>query len=142
MSFNLAIVFAAIFYGLFNYFMKLASGKISSELGSFLLEGIAAILILTYMMILKMNGWQAKWTQEGVIYSLLSGVFVAVSTILYFVVFRNGGKLSIAGPMILLGGTIVMVLIGIFILKEQVTILNIFGLALGIASLYLLQLSK
>ena len=142
MSINLVILFAAIFYGLFNYCMKVASGKISDELGSFLLEGIAAVLIFGYMIILRINGWQPKYTREGIFFSLLSGVFVAVSTILYFVVFRSGGRLSAAGPMILLGGTIVMVLIGVVILKEPMSVSNTVGLILGMISLYLLQLSK
>lgn len=142
MSINFVILLAAVFYGLFNYCMKMASGKISNELGSFLLEGIAAVLILGYMAILKLNGWQPKYTREGIIFSLLSGVFVAVSTILYFVVFRSGGRLSSAGPMILLGGTIVMVLIGVVVLKEQITISTMVGLVLGMTSLYLLQLTK
>ena len=139
-SWKVAAFFAALLYGLHNIFTKLASGKISDQFGAFLLEATASILILVYLVFLTLSGSRPiSYTKEGILFSALAGASVAVGSILYFFIFRLGGNLSVAGPLILVGGVLVMVAAGIVIFHDQISLQNEIGIALGIISLYLLS---
>ncbi len=130
----------AVLYGMHNVFTKLASGKISDVFGGLVLESSAAFLILCYAAYLSVSGKQPfACSREGLIYSLSAGASVAVGSILYFSIFRLGGNLSVAGPIILIGGTLVMVLAGFTIWRETYSPSQVIGLALGVVALWLLS---
>ncbi len=142
-SWKLAAFFAAVLYGLHNIFTKLASGRISDQFGGFVLESTAAILILGYIVFAWLKGEHpVQYTKIGLLFSVFAGMSVAVGTILYFIVFRLGGHLSIAGPLILVGGSLFMILAGIVFLHEKISFQTALGLLFGMVSLYLLSSGK
>ena len=142
-SWKLAAFITAVLYGFHNVCTKLAAGKISDQLGGLVLEGTAAILILAYIVFLRFQGDDPiHFTKEGLLFSMLAGASVAVGSILYFRIFRSGGDLSIAGPLVLVGGSLLMVTVGIVGMGEKISWQNGLGLALGMASIYLLSTGK
>ena len=142
-SWKLAAFITAILYGLHNVFTKLAAGKISDQLGGLVLEATAAILILAYVVFLRFQGDRPiHFTREGLLFSMLAGAAVAIGSILYFMIFRTGGNLSIAGPLILVGGSLLMVTVGVIGMSERISWQNGIGLILGMISIYLLSAGK
>ena len=142
-SWRIAAFVAAILYGLHNVFTKLASGKISDQLGGLVLEFTAAFLILGYIAIVGFHGTGLlSFSKGGLLFSVIAGICVGIGTVLYFAIFRLGGSLSAAGPLVLVGGVLTMSAMGIIFFKEGISLPKAIGLTLGIASLYVLNLSK
>ena len=69
---------------------------------------------------------------------MLTGLCVGVGTVFFFLLFQKGGPLS-AVPMILAGGAALMAVVGIFYFRESASWSRLLGIALSIASLFLLR---
>ncbi len=130
---------AAILYGMHQIFTRMASERIGDGVGGFVVEATAAVTIFAYLALLYLSGtWQQKLTAPGVIYSVLTGVCVGVGTILFFLLFQNGGPLS-AVPAILAGGAALMAVAGFLFFKEPATAARLVGITLSIVGLFLLR---
>ena len=133
------IALAAVFYGLHNIFTRAAGPQIDETVGSLLLEGFAALIILGFYLYKRAQGAVGPVSREGVLWSLAAGVCVGLGTLAFFALFARGGELSLAGPLVLVGGSLLMVLGGIFIFGEAVSGLRLLGIGLGLVSLFLLR---
>jgi bacterial/archaeal transporter family protein len=132
---------AAVLYGLHQVFTKLAANGISDSLGGFVVETTAAMTIAVYVMFLWLtNSWTMKVTLPGIWFSVLTGICVGAGTIMFFLLFQNGGPLS-AVPMVLAGGAALMAVCGILFFKEPASWPRLLGIALSIASILLLRYS-
>ncbi len=130
------IILATIFYTLYDAFAAKASGKIDPNVSSVLFNGLGAILPLAIYLILRAKRTEiVATTKEGIIYSLLAGVAIALFSIIFIKVFEKG-NLSYVVPLIY-GGTIVLAsIIGVFIFHDKINTLQASGLcviAVGIA---------
>lgn len=137
----IAALVAALAYGLHNIFTKIAAGHVSDALGGFVLEITASLCILAYILFLVLNHESFSFNSRGVIFSVFAGVCVGVGTVLYFYVFSHGGELSIAGPLVISGGVLIMAVAGIIFFKEQVSFIKIAGIVSCLIGLYLLKLA-
>lgn len=137
----IAALVAALAYGLHNIFTKIAAGHISDSLGAFLLEITATVCILLYIFFLVATDAKFEFTSRGIIFSIFAGVCVGLGTVLYFVIFSRGGELSIAGPLVLVGGVLLMAVAGIVFFKEEISLIKVLGIILGLISLWLLKSS-
>jgi len=130
---------AAGLYGMHQVFTRLASERIGDGLGGFVVEATAAVTILLYLLSLYASGkWNQPVSAPGIAYSILTGVCVGVSTVLFFLLFQKGGPLS-AVQMILAGGASLMAVVGILIFREPASLPRLLGIVLSIASLFLLR---
>ncbi len=130
---------AAILYGLHQVFTKLAADGISDSLGGFVVETTAAITIAIYVVILwQTNTWTMKVTAPGIWYSVLTGICVGAGTIMFFLLFQNGGPLS-AVPMVLAVGAALMAVVGILFFKEPASWPRLLGIAFSIAGILLMH---
>jgi transporter family protein len=130
---------AAILYGLHQVFTKMAADKIGDGLGGFVVEGTAALSILSYLVILRTSGhWHQNYSSTGIFYSALTGICVGAGTILFFLLFQKGGPLS-AVPMVLAGGMAIMAIVGIFFFKEAASWPRLLGIVLSLIGLFLLR---
>ncbi len=107
-------VAAAILYGAHQIFTRLASEHIGDGLGGFIVEMV------------------------GLNYSALTGICVGAGTILFFLLFQQGGPLS-AVPAILAGGAAIMAIAGIAFFQEPASWQRMLGITLSIAGLFLLR---
>jgi len=132
----------AFLFGTHNIFVKLAAGKLSDSLAAYILEFSAAMLILIYIFLGRnLKSDLATASTAGIFYAILGGLFIAVGSIFYFYVFRNEATLSIAGPIIFAGATLVMITAGIVIFKEKLDLMTIGGMLLTLAGIALLSIS-
>jgi transporter family protein len=133
------IAIAAVLYGLHNVFTRAAGPRIDETLGALLLEGFAALIILGFTLYKRWQGGLGLVTREGVLWSLAAGLCVGLGTLAFFALFSRGGELSVAGPSVLVGGSLFMVLGGILLFGEAVSALRLLGIVLGLISLFLLR---
>jgi transporter family protein len=132
-------VVAAVLYGAHQIFTRLASDHIGDGLGGFIVEGVAALTILTYLGALWLSGnWVQRFTVVGFNYSALTGICVGAGTVAFFLLFQRGGPLS-AVPAILAGGAAIMALAGVAFFNEPLSWQRMLGITLAIAGLFLLR---
>ncbi len=132
-------ILVAIFFGLYHVFTKVAAGRIPDAVGGFWLEGTALIAMGIYLLLVRRPVWGAEVTRTGLLFAIAAGVCVALGTVLNFTVYRLHGPLSAAGPMILLGGVIIMAAAGVLVFNESLTLTRSAGWVLAIVSIWLLS---
>ena len=128
----------ALVSGLYHVCTKLAAGKIPDFTGGIILEITAIVAIGLYILLTRRPLWGADVTPTGVLFSVAGGLCVAFATVLGFAMYRLHGPLSAAGPLVLVGALVVMVVVGRFLLGETLTVSRSLGLALAAVSIYLL----
>ena len=130
------IIFAIVFYTLFDVFASKASNGIDANLSSVIFNGLGAALPLAIYGFLKFKGSKlVQTTSPGVLYSVLAGVSIAIFSILLIKIFERGG-LAYVMPLIYGGAVILASLVGWLLFKEAVSALQLVGIAavaLGIA---------
>jgi transporter family protein len=132
-------VAATVLYGAHQILTRLAADHIGEGLGGFVVEAMAALTIVAYLIYLWASGrWEQKFTWLGFNYSALTGVCVGAGTVAFFVLFQRGGPLS-AVPVILAGGAAIMAVVGIALFDEAPTWQRLFGIALSLGGLFLLR---
>jgi bacterial/archaeal transporter family protein len=132
-------VVAAVLYGAHQIFTRLAADHIGEGLGGFIVEASAAVSILLYLAFLWLvNRWNQQFTNQGIFYSVLTGICVGAGTIAFFLLFQKGGPLS-AVPAILAGGAAIMAIVGILFFHESPSWQRLLGVAFAILGLFLLR---
>ncbi len=130
---------ASILYGAHQIFTKMAAEKIGDGIGGFVVEGSAALTILTYLASLWFTGrYNQTVSAAGIWYSVLTGICVGAGTLFFFLLFQKGGPLS-AVPVILAGGAAIMAVAGIFFFHEKPSPPRVVGIGLSLAGLFLLR---
>jgi uncharacterized membrane protein len=119
-----------------DFFVKLASNKISASMGMLVYGATTftfALIWVGYQILTK----QALFvTQPGLLYSLAVGLaFSAVTTLLYLTFARV--DVSIGSPTIRLTGILLASLLGILLLHEPFTWRYLIGLILTVAGVAL-----
>ena len=132
-------IVVAVLFGLYNVFTKAAAGRIPDVVGGFWLEGTALIGMGLYLLLARQPVWGSSVSRTGLLFVLAAGICVALGTVLNFTVYRLQGPLSAAGPMILLGGVIIMAAAGVLIFNESLTLPRSAGWLLAIVSIWLLS---
>jgi transporter family protein len=127
---------AAVLYGLHNLFTRDASGRIDDGWGALVLEATAAVGILVFALARRAP---VGATSRGVASAMAAGLCAGAGTILFFAIFRLGGPLSVAGPIVISGGVALMAIGGIALFGETITITRAVGLAFAVAGIALLR---
>jgi len=135
----IAALVAALAYGLHNIFTKIAAGHVSDGLGALLLEATATLCIVIYLIFILSDENKFSFTSRGALFSIIAGICVGVGTVLYFYIFSHGGELSIAGPLVISGGVLLMSVAGVVFFKESVSLTKILGIVLCVAGLWMLK---
>ncbi len=129
----------ALFYGIFDIFVKQASDKLHGGTAAFIANVVAAVVALIYIFYAQSRGepvWDIKpggWT-----YILLAGVAVGLVSITFIKVFSAGANLSIGIPVVRVGAVIIASLFGVLFLKEGISTQYLLGAVLSMIGLYLL----
>lgn len=136
------IALAAIFYTLYDAFASKASQGIDPNASSTIFNGLGALIPLAIYVYLKLRkGVSITTTKNGVIYSILAGVSIALFSILFVKIFQKG-TLSYVIPLIY-GSTIVMAsLLGIFMFHDKINSLQSVGLAVITIGVVLVVIAK
>lgn len=131
---------AALFFGIYNIFTKLAAGRLSDSLAAFVVEFSAAALLLGYLFLASdVRGDLMKANPWGILYAVLAGVCVAVGSVLYFNTFRNEGTLSVAGTVVWAGSTFIVIAAGLILFREKLDLLTASGFILTLTGIAILS---
>jgi len=127
----------SVFLASADFFLKLASNKISASMGMFV-YGVTTFVIGTiwvgYMEITKQP---LLITQPGLLYSLAVGVAFSTVTILLYLTFARV-SVSLGSPTIRVMSILIASMLGILLLHEPFTWRYLFGLILTVAGVALI----
>jgi uncharacterized membrane protein len=113
------IVAAAFFEGTYALFQKLAGPLINAFLGAMIAEVTAGLVALIFI---AGNGiGNLNYGVRGIVFAALIGVSAFGIDACALSAFDKGIKLSVGGPLIIAGGTALMILISCFIPGENIS---------------------
>ena len=144
MSLLVLIILATVFYTLFEIFSAQSGGKIDSNLGPSIFNGLGAIIPIVSYIVYKIFKKEVliPTTAAGVWYSVLAGVSIALFSILFVKIFEKGGEVSYAIPLIYGGSVVLASATGIFLFKETVSAMQVLGIIAVILGIGLIVVSK
>jgi uncharacterized membrane protein len=129
----------SIFLASADFFVKLASNKISSSMGMLVYGATTFTFGLTWVGYLKVTKQPLLITQPGLLYSLAVGIAFSVVTLLLYLTFARI-SVSIGSPTIRVLGILFASLLGILLLHEPFTWRYLIGLILTISGVVLIVL--
>jgi drug/metabolite transporter (DMT)-like permease len=127
----------SIFLASADFFVKLASNKISSSMGMLVYGATTFTVGLTWVGYLKVTKQPLLITQPGLLYSLAVGISFSVVTLLLYLTFAQI-SVSIGSPTIRVMGILIVSMLGILLLHEPFTWRYLFGLILTVAGVALI----
>ena len=127
----------SIFLASADFFVKLASNKISSSMGMLIYGATTFTVGLTWVGYLKVTKQPLLITQQGLLYSLAVGIAFSVVTLLLYLTFARI-SVSVGSPTIRVMGILLASIFGILLLHEPFTWRYLFGLMLTVAGVALI----
>ena len=122
-----------------DFFVKLASSKISASMGMFIYGATTFAFGFAWVSTLKIRGQPVLITQTGVLYAIAVGLAFSAVTALLYVTFAHV-SVSLGSPTIRLMGIVIASLFGILILHEPFTWRYALGVVLTITGIALIVL--
>ena len=127
----------AVFLASADFFLKLASNKISASMGMFV-YGVTTFVVGTiWVGYMKITKQPLLITQQGLLYSLAVGVAFSTVTILLYLTFARV-SVSLGSPTIRVMSILIASMLGILLLHEPFTWRYLFGLILTVAGVTLI----
>lgn len=125
------IALAALMFGLYNVFIKLSADHINAVLGAVVLQFVAAFVGLGLLLYMQAGGSGAlQISSRGVLLAIMAGVAIGLVEILTFVIYGRGIPVAVGNPLIIGGSLLVTTGVGIFLLRELVSPLQIAAIAM------------
>jgi len=119
--------------------VKLAAGRLPNSLGMLLYGSVAFATGLIWYGVDRVRGEPARVHLDGVLYALCVGVTFTLVTFGMYAAFRAGAPLSLASPLVRLGGLLAASVVGVMVWKEPVNARYVCGVVLAFAGLYLMM---
>ncbi len=129
----------SIFLASADFFVKLASSKISSSMGALIYGATTFTVGLIWVGYLKLTHQPLLITRTGLLYSIAVGLAFAAVTILLYLTFARV-NVSLGSPTIRVMGILFASLFGILLLHEPFTWRYLIGLILTISGVALIVL--
>lgn len=129
----------SLFLATADFFIKLASSKISASMGMFIYGATTFAVGLAWVSYLKITGRPLLITWTGLLYSIAVGMAFSFVTILLYLTFARV-SVSLGSPTIRVLGIVIASLLGILILHEPITWRYTLGVILTIAGVALIVL--
>jgi uncharacterized membrane protein len=127
----------AVFLASADFFVKLASARISSSLGA-MVYGLTTLTAgLAWVLYERATGQPQYSTPAGWGYAFLVGLAFSGVTILLYVTFSRV-EVSIGSPVIRLTAIVLASLLGIVVLREPLTWRYVLGVVLAVAGVALI----
>ena len=127
----------SIFLASADFFVKLASNKISSSMGMLVYGATTFTVGLTWVGYLKVTKQPLLITQQGLLYSLAVGIAFSGVTVLLYLTFALI-SVSIGSPTIRVMGVLIASMFGILLLHEPFSWRYLLGLILTVAGVTLI----
>jgi uncharacterized membrane protein len=121
-----------------DFFLKIASGKVSSSVGVLLYGTCTFLTGLIWTLAQKAQGQPLFAQPAGIAAGLGTGVSFGLATVALYGAFSRGAPVSVGSPYIRLGSVLAACLLGFLVLHEPLTWRWAAGLALAISGVYLI----
>ena len=128
----------AVFLAAADFFIKLASGKLSNSLALLLYGSCTFVSGLSWVLLDKARGVEIHAQVPGVLAAIGVGVSFSAVTVGLYVSFGAGAPISQVSPFVRLGGLFIASLAGLFLLHEPLTWRYAIGMVLAIGGVYLI----
>ena len=129
----------SIFLAAADFFIKLATNKISSSMGMFVYGATTFTVGLIWVGYLKIMGQSLLITRSGLLYAIAAGLAFSFVTILLYLTFVHI-SVSVGSPTIRVMGIVIASLFGILLLHEPFTWRYGLGVILTIVGVMLIVL--
>ena len=129
-------ILAAIAFGSWTVFHKLASPHINQTLGAILVSVFAVIFGSVYFF-LTSKQISFSIDAKGYVFIVLAGVSAFLLDLFALQAYSKGLTISVGGPIII-GGSIAIATIAGFLMGDSITALKVFGLLLLMSGAVLL----
>lgn len=136
MSWMVYVVGAAVALAAADVLVKAAAGKVPNSLGMLLYGSMPFAAGVVWWLIDRRNVEATAITTKGVVFGLGVGVMFATVTFCMYAAFRAGAPISIASPVIRLGGLVVASVAGLVLWKEPMTMRYVIGMAMVCLGIY------
>jgi len=122
---------AALMFGLYNVFIKLSSTHIQAVLGAVILQFVAAFIGLGWLVYLQTaHAEPLQYNGRGITLAALAGVAIGLVEILTFFIYGRGLPVAVGNPLIIGGSLLVTTGVGVLLLREALSPLQLAGICL------------
>lgn len=127
-----------VFYSLFDLFLKLSSDKMNTWLNAFVVNLVATLVLLAFVILTYFQGEKLFTVKPGGwFFSILAGLAIGGASIFFVKMFATGTNLSVGVPLVRIGMVVLGSILGIALLKEGFNAKYILGVILSLAGLFL-----
>ncbi len=127
---------AALSLAAADFFLKLSSSRISSNLVAFLYSLCTIILPTVLLLIARARGEDFTFTREGVFFAVLMGIAFSLVVVFLNLTFASGVNLSVGTPVIRMAGIMLASALGILVFGEAISLRYLFGFALALLGIF------
>ena len=138
MNWMMYAVGAAVALAAADVLVKAAAGRLPSSLGMLLYGSVPFAAGMVWWLIDRKDVVAGAITTKGVVFATGVGVMFATVTFCMYAAFRSGAPISLASPVIRLGGLLVASVAGVVLWKEPLTLRYGMGLTLVFAGIFLM----
>lgn len=129
---------AALALAAADLFVKSAAGKLPDSLGMLLYGIIPFLTGATWVFFDRNRPAFSTPNSSAIVLALCVGVMFTLVTFCMYAAFRTGAPISLASPLIRLGGLIIASIAGVVLWHEPITTRYILGVILACAGLVLM----
>lgn len=133
------IAFAALMFGLYNVFIKLSAGHINAVLGAVVLQFVAAFLGLALLLYQQVDSSESlAFNRTGIGLAIGAGLAIGLVEILTFIIYGRGVPVAVGNPLIVGGSLVVTTLVGVVLLKEGASVVQMGAVAMIVLGVFVL----
>ncbi|HLR17285.1 MAG TPA: hypothetical protein VK099_05370 [Alcanivoracaceae bacterium] len=133
------IVSAALMFGLYNVFIKMSAGHINAVLGAVVLQFVAALLGLGLLLYQQAGSAEPlQFNRAGLGLAVGAGLAIGLVEILTFVIYGRGVPVAVGNPLIIGGSLLVTTFVGIVLLKEGASWVQVGAIAMIVLGVFAL----
>ena len=143
MNVLLSSIGIAVLFGTYDLFIKLGAGRLDPALGAMVTQIASAVTLVCVFLfqLLKPGAPRPQATAQGIIFVAIAGVLIAAALIFLFFVLQNKtAKATTTLPTILILRNITLVILGVIVLQEKLTLLKTVGIGISLLGIYLLSI--
>lgn len=133
----------AILFGIYDLFIKLGAGRLDPALGAMITQVSSAVTLVGVFLFqsLKPDAPRPQATIQGIAFVTIAGILIAIALIcLFFVLQNKAARATTILPTILILRNITLVMLGIIVLREQLSLVKILGIAISFLGIYLISI--
>lgn len=138
MSWMIYAAGAALALAAADVLVKSAAGRLPNSLGMLLYGSVPFAAGLVWWLADRKDAAASATTTKGVIFATGVGVMFATVTFCMYAAFRAGAPISLASPVIRVGGLVAASVAGVLLWKEPLTTRYAIGLMLVCAGIILM----